>query len=97
MLITDNPEYKKVFEQAITTWGVENQRMMAVGEIGELLAEFGRIVQGRSSTDKMVDEIADTLIMVTQLALIYGEDAVKERIKFKLQKINEKLGNTNGK
>lgn len=91
MLIIDNEDHKKLFQRAISTWGEESQKMMAVGECGEFLAEFGRMVQNRSSSEKMVDEIADVIIMMNQMALMFGEDAVRERIKFKLSKITAKL------
>jgi NTP pyrophosphatase (non-canonical NTP hydrolase) len=91
MLILDNEDHKKLFQKAIDTWGIESQKMMAVGECGEFLAEFGRTAQGRSSPEKMIDEIADVIIMLNQCALIYGEDAVRARILYKIDKITQKL------
>lgn len=92
MLIIDNPDYRKVYEAAIEQWGVHAQKMMAVGECGEFLAEFGREVQGRSSPEKMIDEIADVMIMMNQMAMIYGEDEVRKRIDVKVNKVKTKLG-----
>lgn len=92
MLIIDNEEYRKIYETAIEKWGEHAQKMMAVGECGEFLAEFGREVQGRSSQEKMVDEIADVLVMMNQMAMIYGEKEVRERIAFKVNKVKNKLG-----
>lgn len=91
MLIIDNDEHKKLFEKALRCWGAEAQKMMAVGECGEFLAEFGRTVQGRSSPENMIDEIADVIIMMNQMSLLYGEDAVRKRILYKIQKITNKL------
>ena len=92
MFIIDDPEYRKVYETALNTWGIPAQKMMAVGECGEFLAEIGREVQRRSSQEKMIDEIADVMVMMNQMAMIYGEDAVRERIKYKIEKVKNKLG-----
>ena len=92
MLIIDEPEYHKIYETAIVKWGEHAQKMMAVGECGEFLSEIGREVQGRSSPEKMIDEIADVMIMMNQMAMLYGENEVKERIKVKIDRVKTKLG-----
>lgn len=91
MLIIDNPEYREVYEKALRVWGNEKQKRQTVGEIGEFLAELGREGQGRSSPEQIIDEIADVMIMMNQMAMIYGEQAVKERIAIKVEKVKTKL------
>ncbi len=91
MFIIDNPEYRKVYKKALRVWGNEKQKLQAVGEIGEFLTELGREGQGRSSHDQIIDEIADVMIMMNQMAMIYGEDGVRERIKIKIEKVKTKL------
>jgi hypothetical protein len=91
MLIIDNPEYREVYTKALKVWGAEKQKMQAVGEIGEFLAELGRERQGRSTPEQTIDEIADVIIMMTQMAMIYGEQAVKDRIAIKVEKVKTKL------
>jgi hypothetical protein len=41
--------------------------------------------------DKIVDEIADVTIMMEQLALIYGYGDVQRRIKFKHDRLAERV------
>lgn len=91
MFIIDNPEYRKVYAKALRVWGNEKQKLQAVGEIGEFLTELGREGQGRSSHSQVIDEIADVMIMMNQMAMIYGEDDVRERIKIKIEKVKTKL------
>lgn len=40
----------------------------------------------------MIDEIADVMIMMNQMAMIYGEDEVRKRIDVKVNKVKTKLG-----
>jgi NTP pyrophosphatase (non-canonical NTP hydrolase) len=91
MLLIDEQATKEIFQKAIRVWGEESQTQMAIGEIGEFLTTFGRLAQKRCSKEDVIDEIADVIIMMTQMALIQGEDAVKERIKVKIAKIKGRL------
>lgn len=91
MLILDDPKFKKLCKRAVSKWGVPSQKLQAVGEIGEFLTELGREGQKRSSPEKVIDEIADILIMMNQMAHIYGEQAVRDRIVIKIEKMQNKL------
>lgn len=92
MLITDtDPKIKESFMKALRVYGKERQIQVAVGECGEFLTEVGRMAQGRATDASVIDEIADCLIMMNKMAIIYGEDAVKARIKVKLRKIKRRL------
>lgn len=84
-------QHLEIMDRAIKIWGTHAQKMMAVGECGEFLAEFGREVQHRSSQDKMIDEIADVIIMMTQMARIYGYEEVVKRVQEKMDKVVKKL------
>lgn len=91
LLLTDQTYIKNIFTDAITTWGENSQIAMVIGEIGELLTEFGRSVQGRDSKEKWVDEISDVIIMMSQFAYIKGSDDVKKRISEKLPKLKDRI------
>lgn len=81
----------KVLQTAVDTWGEYEQVMMAIGECGEFLTLMGRKVQGRLIESDMHDEIADVLIMMHQMANIYGIDHVRARVRHKLRKLAAKL------
>lgn len=91
MLLIDDKDTKDTFAKAIRVWGEESQTQMAIGEIGEFLTTFGRLAQKRCTKEDVIDEIADVIIMMTQMALINGEEAVKERIRVKIAKIKGRL------
>jgi len=77
---------KKIIEH----YGKENQLKMIVGEIGELLALFGKESQGRASKDDWVEEIADVEIMLEQLKLIKGIDTSKTK-RFKIERTLKRI------
>lgn len=82
----------EILQAAVEHWGLDTQDRMAVGELGELLALFGRDVQGRASLDEWADEIADGLIMLTQLARVKGvAERVQGRIDVKMARMLAKI------
>ena len=84
-------EGDSIMNDAIAKWGIDSQILVAIGECGELLAQLGRKAQGRVVIADLVDEIADVTIMMRQLALIYDVDGVEERIRFKLNRLKDRL------
>jgi len=82
---------KTLFKKALDKFGIEHQINIAVGEIGKFLTCIGRKAQGRLNKEEMIDEIADVLICMNQMAYIHGWDEVNERIKIKMEKKNQKL------
>lgn len=64
--------------KAIELWGVESQKMMLVEECSELLNVIAKEFRGRATKEDVIEEIADVLIMVKTMALIYGPDKVNE-------------------
>lgn len=84
-------DFDKVCAEATRVWGVEAQEAVAVGELGELLTMFGRRAQKRDTPEQWVDEIADVLLMTSQLALIHGKAAVESRLQVKVEKLRGRL------
>jgi hypothetical protein len=83
-----------IYIQALDKWGVSTQAMMAMGECGELIAELNAFFnQGKSTPEKVIDEIADVEIMCGQLRQIFGEEAVNARKEFKLARLEGILKN----
>lgn len=81
------PDFDKVCAEATRVWGVEAQEAVAIGEIGELLTMFGRRARKRDTPEQWVDEIADVLMMASQLAVIHGKGAVEARLQIKIEKL----------
>lgn len=82
---------RQLYGRAIEAWGDVAQVDIALEEIGELLIEINRHRRGRSETDDVVDEIADVRVMTEQLAVIFGEDDVEQRVEEKIDRLEQRL------
>ena len=89
---------RDTLDEALDTWGQRTQEDHAIEELGELLTAIMQYRRRRVDMPEVRDEIADALIVVNQLALIYGVDETEGRIDEKLQRLRERLADadTNG-
>lgn len=83
-----------VYQAAIATNGIERQIMVAVEEMSELTKELAKSFRRDGTTlEKLTDEIADVTVMMEQLRLIFEvNDAVQERMDFKVRRLARNLG-----
>ena len=85
-------ERLRLYDAAITRWGVGAQKNMAYEEIGELLTALARDDRGRATTEDLLTELADVTIMCEQLAFILGFDEYEKELDRKLIRLrDEKL------
>ena len=88
----EKSERLKLYDAAITRWGVGAQKNMAYEEIGELLTALARDGRGRTTTEDLLTELADVAIMCEQLAFILGFDEYEKELDRKLIRLrDEKL------
>lgn len=85
-----NPHAEATFDRALDTWGTEAQITKAIEENGELTAELARSYYG-GNDDAVIDEIADVLIIARQVARIYSDAAVAQRVRFKMDRLRDRL------
>ena len=99
---TNRPE---VLQECVDTYGAEAQVDMAVEEMSELtkaLFKYRRkAAQGskdlEAARENILEEVADVIIMLTQLIMIYGgRDLVQETIENKVDRQIKRLANTEG-
>lgn len=99
---TNRPE---VLQECVNTYGAEAQVDMAVEEMSELtkaLLKYRRKeAQGskglEAARENILEEVADVIIMLTQLIMIYGgRDLVQETIENKVDRQIKRLANTEG-
>ena len=75
-------ERKKLYEDAISTWGLMPQIFMVFEETGELLSALAKHYRGRNNPEDVVTELADVNIMTEQMATIFGcDNFIKEKEK----------------
>ncbi len=87
----------------VTTYGDDPQADMCIEECAELqkaLLKYRRKKKGYSSDDEVkkakeniIDELADVCVMVEQMKIVYGYEAVEERIGFKIDRQMDRLRN----
>lgn len=90
-------ENTELFKLAASTWGEEAQIRVAIEECGEFLSAIMKSYRGRATNEQIVDEIADVTIMMQQMAVMFGQEAVDERIKYKIDRIKQRLEKHNDK
>lgn len=99
---TNRPE---VLQECVDTYGAEAQVDMAVEEMSELtkalLKHRRKAAQGskdlEAARENILEEVADVIIMLTQLIMIYGgRDLVQETIENKVDRQIKRLANTEG-
>lgn len=86
-------ERKATYRAALRKWGLDAQVMMAVEEMSELTKEICKIFRGKGSLDDLADEVADVLITLEQLKMIYDiGDQVDKHMDLKIRRLQDRLG-----
>ena len=82
---------EQVYANAILEFGVEGQIDMLHEEVGELLSALNKYKRGRCGTDEVITEIADVQILLGQMALIFGEEEVRDEFERKLIRLQQRI------
>ena len=80
-----------ICKKALAKYGEEHQTMKAFEEFGELMAAISQHRDGRCEKKDVVTEIADVMVMTTQLALIYGYEDVEREVSRKLERLEKRM------
>lgn len=85
----------RILDAAIAKWGCNTQCEMAVEECTELSLALQKLKRlGGDRNEKLfnvIDEIADVKIMIHQLERIFDNSAINERVKFKMNRLNDRI------
>lgn len=82
---------REIYLKALSKWGVEPQCKMAIEEMAELTNALMKYDRGRNTVEDIIEEIADVIIMMRQMSLIFGEEAVSKQINYKLNRLSDRL------
>jgi NTP pyrophosphatase (non-canonical NTP hydrolase) len=83
-----------VVEEAHQVWGLECRGRVAIEEMAELTKELCKVDRYGRSPERdalVVDEVADVLITMASLAIVYGEPAVEQAVERKLARLADRL------
>lgn len=85
-------ERQTVCQAAIVKYGAEHQLNKFNEELGEFLAELGRMRNGEGNPEAFADELADLSIMLEQLRLIFGvNDEVWHHTDYKIDRLRRRI------
>ena len=80
-----------VLENLLTKFGVKHQLYKLQEELDELWDEIDHTAEDEEPTDNLFSEMADVIIMLEQMVMIYGSSRILEQIHFKLNRTRERL------
>lgn len=78
---------EQVMQSALDAFGEARQVDKCLGEMHELGEVLLSHRYGEASAAQVIDEIADGFVTLGQMRLLYGPEAVDERIKVKLARL----------
>ena len=91
---------EKILKMAIAINGEETQKTKCIEEVGEFLQAMGKLAEAKDTQNPelikdalqhLQEEIADSLIMLHQMRLIYGPAEVDRMVIFKICRLEERL------
>lgn len=83
---------------AIGVWGENGQKAILQEECSELISALARYNRGRTGKEPVAEEVADVIVsMMSVIPVLDIEDEVKEQIKYKLNRLTERVYNESEK
>ena len=81
------------YKQAIETYGVRAQKLMAIEEMSELTKEICKDVRGKLDREHLVEEVADVLITIDQLMIMYeiSDREIQQMYERKIERLKGRL------
>lgn len=83
-----NPPPEVVMQAALDAFGPVRQTDKCIGEMAELTDALLCHRHGEAHRSAVVDEIADALITVGQMRLLFGAEAVDQQVAIKLARLS---------
>lgn len=80
---------ESIYRRALDTYGADAQIDMAIEECAELTLALQHNKRGRAVN--VITEIADVTIMVGQMRLLFGAEAVDAEIEDKLKRLEYRM------
>ena len=87
----------EIIKSAIRKNGKAMQTVVAIEEMSELQKELTKYIRGMGNRENLKEEVADVLIMITQIQIMYGlpDDEIKDVVDFKINRLKERIARKN--
>lgn len=87
-----------VEREAVSTYEVTSQLIVAIEELSELQKELTKQIRGNGDINHISEEMADVYIMLEQLGIIFGNNALLQNWKYKkLKRLEQRIRNGDAK
>ena len=89
-------EQKGIMFRALSRYGVDAQDDIAIEEMSELTKAIikNRRYETFATLENLYEELADVYIMLEQIMMSLDKDRVQSYVNSKLERLNERLGET---
>ena len=93
----NHKEIIDTYKQAIDTYGVRAQKLMAIEEMSELTKEICKDFRGKLDREHLIEELADVTITIDQLMLMYkiSGNELQQMCERKMERLKERLEKQN--
>lgn len=92
MIITPSERLVELCKRSVDAWGVDTQLRLLQEECGECVAAVNHFYRNRpESEEELIKEVADVLLSAMQVRHIIGKEAVDATMKYKLDRLEERL------
>ncbi len=88
-LLNEPNEYTHICQKASQVYGTQAQVNVAIEECGEVIQALAKFQNNRSLD--VEEEIADVLIMMYQLRMIFDTSLVDRYIEMKMERLEKRL------
>lgn len=84
----------QVSEQALFCFGESSQISKTIEELAELTSALARIQNNQGMILNVIEEIADSFIVLEQMKILFGSELVDQKIQQKLRRLNMMIDQT---
>lgn len=85
---------KEICQKAVEKWGNRSQSDLMIEECSELIQAIIKYRRGIGTKDQVVSEMADVQIMLNQMKVIVGDDALFDKwVNVKLSRLESIIKN----
>ena len=83
----------EIIKYAIQKNGKAMQTVVAIEEMSELQKELSKFIRGKGNRDNLIEEVADVLVMIAQIQLMYyiPDNEVERIMHLKLNRLKERM------
>jgi len=90
-----NEATKKLLTKATELWGEKFQQEMIIEECGELIVALRHFDRGKCTIEKVMEEVADVMIVCMQFGNDNGEAALDIVMMNKLERLKKRVDEDN--